>query len=161
MPINPEQGHFFESGKVYSHSVGLSCCFRQWRATSHCRFLHGYALKVEFTFGRVDDSLDDNNWVANFGGLKHIKNWLEETFDHKTLVAMDDPQKAFFHQMAEFRSPIMQLTIVESTGCEAFAKLIFDNANRILAGDRDMNGVFVKHVRVWEHESNFAGYGRL
>ena len=35
----------WRSTKTYGHEEGLSCCFRQWRAThSHCRLLHGYAL---------------------------------------------------------------------------------------------------------------------
>ncbi|HEX2555077.1 MAG TPA: hypothetical protein VHL98_15360, partial [Microvirga sp.] len=41
----------YRSTKVYDHNEGLSCCFRQWRAThSHCRLLHGYALAFKFVF---------------------------------------------------------------------------------------------------------------
>ena len=44
--------------KTYGHDLGLSCCFRQWGASSHCRFLHGYALSFSFTFERRDAGLD-------------------------------------------------------------------------------------------------------
>ncbi|SVB70610.1 uncharacterized protein METZ01_LOCUS223464, partial [marine metagenome] len=26
----------YQSTKTYGNEVGLSCCFRQWRADSHC-----------------------------------------------------------------------------------------------------------------------------
>ncbi len=37
----------YRSTKSYDHSEGLSCCFRQWRAThSHCSLVHqGVSLR--------------------------------------------------------------------------------------------------------------------
>ena len=35
----------FLSSKKYGHDRGLSTAFRQWRADSHCRFMHGYSLE--------------------------------------------------------------------------------------------------------------------
>ena len=171
--LSPESGHIWESGKVYSHSVGLSCCFRQWRAVhTHCKFLHGYALKVEFTFRRssFDLTLDDTNWVMNFGGMKEVKKWLEETFDHKTLVAKDDPQLSLFEYLATdpntdepqdsvydsgLAAPLIQLVVVDHVGCEAFARMIFDQVKTMLP-----IGVLLHEVKVSEHESNWASYGR-
>src|SRR5262245_56270238 len=80
----------YVSTKTYGHDIGLSCCFRQWRAESHCRFFHGYALGVRIEFEASE--LDKYNWVVDFGGLKSFKGWLENTFDHKLLVAHDDPE---------------------------------------------------------------------
>ena len=34
----------YRSSKTYGHEIGLSAAFRQWRAQSHCRLIHGYAL---------------------------------------------------------------------------------------------------------------------
>lgn len=79
----------FRSTKTYGHDIGLSCCFRQWRSASHCRFLHGYALAVHLEFEA--DDLDARSWVMDFGSLKPVRQWLVQTFDHKTLVAADDP----------------------------------------------------------------------
>src|SRR4051812_22439004 len=91
MAIRAPAGYRFGSTKTYPHSIGLSCCFRQWRALhSHCRFLHGYALQVKLTF--VAQTLDERNWVVDFGGLKDIKERLTELLDHKTIVARDDPE---------------------------------------------------------------------
>ena len=73
----------YQSGKTYGHEVGFSCAFRQHKAQSHCKFLHGYALSFKFIFEA--DELDARNWVVDFGSLKSLKGWLENTFDHKTI----------------------------------------------------------------------------
>ena len=81
----------YYSTKTYDHNEGLSCAFRQWKAThSHCRWIHGYALAVKFTFGA--HKLDDRNWVQDFGGLKDIKQWLKQMFDHTLCISEDDPE---------------------------------------------------------------------
>jgi 6-pyruvoyltetrahydropterin/6-carboxytetrahydropterin synthase len=81
----------FYSTKTYGNDRGLSCCFRQWRSThSHCSLLHGYSIGVKIIF--ECESLDERNWVMDFGGLKEFKQWLEHMFDHTLLVAEDDPE---------------------------------------------------------------------
>ncbi|WP_225145649.1 MULTISPECIES: 6-carboxytetrahydropterin synthase [unclassified Bradyrhizobium] len=86
------------STKTYGHETGLSATFRQWRALSHCRLLHGYSLSFRFEFEA--DTLDDKNWVVDFGGLKELKAILEHTFDHKTVVAADNPELEWFQEAA-------------------------------------------------------------
>ena len=39
------------SSKKYGHERGLSAAFRQWKADSHCKYVHGYSLEFEFKFG--------------------------------------------------------------------------------------------------------------
>jgi 6-pyruvoyltetrahydropterin/6-carboxytetrahydropterin synthase len=161
-------GHGYGSSKTYAHSVGLSATFRQWRATSHCRFLHGYALQVKIEYGC--NALDDRNWCEDFGSLKPLKAWLEETFDHKTLVAEDDPALPWFCEMAEPRhrrelyqpepiqiGPLVQLVVVPSVGVESFSRLIFDKACALVS---DPQRIWVERVTVSEHEGNSAWYGR-
>ena len=66
-----ERPEIYRSTKSYDHSEGLSCCFRQWRAThSHCRLVHGYALAFKFVF--ATHRLDERHWCFDFGGLKPI-----------------------------------------------------------------------------------------
>src|SRR5688572_12134662 len=108
----------YRSTKTYGHEVGLSCAFRQWRAESHCNLLHGYALSVRLEFEAAD--LDKRNWVVDFGSLKSFKGWLEATFDHRTLVAVDDPLFADFQRMDGFG--MLKMVVVDATGCEAFAR---------------------------------------
>ena len=76
----------YKSTKTYGHELGLSCCFRQWRAESHCRLLHGYALSIRLVFEA--EELDVRNWVVDFGSLKSLKQMFVDTFDHKLLVPL-------------------------------------------------------------------------
>lgn len=155
-PLKAEQGYIFESGKVYTHSVGLSCAFRQWRATdSHCHFLHGYSLQVTLTFSALE--LDERNWVVDFGGLKNLKGWLESTFDHTTLVAEDDPKITLFKELQI--ADLIQLRIFPHVGMEAMAYYIFQYAEQWLK-DAGFNHTTLQEVEVREHESNFARYKR-
>ena len=105
--------------KTYGHELGFSACFRQWRAESHCRLLHGYALSFKFVFG--SDELDARNWVIDFGALDHLKDVLRKLFDHTLLVAEDDPLKDDLLHLADLHvaAPI----ILPRVGCEAFAEL--------------------------------------
>ena len=75
----------FTSGKTYTHATGHSCAFRQWKADSHCNLIHGYALSFHFEF--ESEELDSRNWVMDFGGLRPLKDLLEDWFDHTLLVA--------------------------------------------------------------------------
>ena len=140
------------STKTYGNDRGLSACFRQWRAThSHCSLLHGYAIGVHFEFGA--DTLDHNNWVYDFGNCKWIKKYLEDTFDHKTLVASDDPKKTFYYDLQN--AGLIDLIEVPQIGCEAFAEMIFNHVAPKI--EQETNGrVKLLHVKVFEHAANSA-----
>jgi 6-pyruvoyltetrahydropterin/6-carboxytetrahydropterin synthase len=138
--------------KTYDHAEGLSCCFRQFQATdSHCRFLHGYALSFRFTF--ASDTLDDRGWCVDFGGLKPLRAWLHEMFDHTTLVAADDPALAIFHELAA--NGLIQLRTLPAIGCEAFAAHAHAWADAFAQAETD-GRVHVEEVQVAEHAGNAA-----
>lgn len=139
--------------KRYGHEEGWSCTFRQWRADhSHCQFIHGYPLAFEITF--ECDVLDARNWCLDFGGLKPLKSWLQATFDHKMLVAEDDPQLDYFKDMV--KAAIADIVIVPDVGCEKFAEMAFNEADRILGEIAEKPRVRLKSVRVSEHGGNSA-----
>lgn len=143
------------STKRYGHEQGLSCCFRQWRADhSHCRFLHGYALAIRLEFEARQ--LDDRNWVVDFGGLKSFKQTLQDMFDHKTVIAEDDPQLEWFREGE--RRGLLELVVVPHVGCEQFAKLVFDLANAWLDEQNLNNRCRINKVEVSEHGANSAIY---
>lgn len=144
------------STKTYGHEVGLSCAFRQWRADSHCRFLHGYALSVRVEFEA--EVLDVRNWVVDFGGLKSFKGMLENTFDHKLLVAEDDPLKDDLALLAGLG--LADVVIIPATGCERFAEYIFGAAETWLQDNGYGERVTVRQVEVKEHGANSAIYRR-
>ncbi len=143
------------STKTLGTDRGLSCCFRQWRADSHCNQLHGYALGFRFTFG--SSALDDRNWVIDFGpgGFGVIKSWLEKMFDHTILVAEDDPHLEQLQQMAA--SGIADIRIVPAVGCEATAKLAFDFAQEHITTATE-GRCWVESVECFEHGSNSGIY---
>ena len=88
----------YYSTKTYGHNIGLSAVFRQPNADhSHCHLLHGYSLAFKFTFGCKD--LDNKNWAVDFGGLKPLKAWLEDHFDHKLALDKDDPHMEKFKEL--------------------------------------------------------------
>lgn len=144
--------HF--STKRYGHEIGLSACFRQWKAQSHCRFLHGYALAIKFTFAA--ETLDERHWVVDFGGLKGLKGLLEDQFDHKLLVAEDDPLLWAFRTVEANGGA--QVRVVPATGCEAFAQLIYEVTEQWLKDAGFAPRCSLVSVEVAEHGANSALY---
>ena len=143
----------FLSSKTYNHNVGLSCAFRQWRAEhSHCKYLHGYSISVRINF---KGELDDKNWVFDYGGLKEVKAFLQKTFDHKTIVAEDDPEIDEFYHLQE--KGLIQLVVIPAVGCEKFAEYICKEISPIIK-DRSNDRVKIMSVEVREHGANSAIY---
>lgn len=143
---------FFQSTKTYDHNEGLSCCFRQWRAAdSHCRLLHGYALAFRFTF--ACSRLDERNWCFDFGGLKPLRAWLHQWFDHTLIVAADDPALGQFQSLAD--EGLVALRILPAVGCEATARFVFDYAAAFVSEQTD-DRAWIEAVEVREHGGNSA-----
>jgi 6-pyruvoyltetrahydropterin/6-carboxytetrahydropterin synthase len=139
--------------KSYDHAEGLSCCFRQFQAhSSHCRFLHGYALAFRFTFAA--DTLDDRGWCIDFGGLKPLRAWLHDIFDHTTLIAADDPALPRFQDLAA--EGLIQLRVLPAVGCEAFAAHAHGWAQHFTTAQT--NGRVREQVDIAEHAGNSASY---
>jgi len=146
----------YRSTKAYDHNEGLSCCFRQWRAThSHCQLLHGYALAFKFVFATFE--LDERNWCFDFGGLKPIRAWLHKMFDHTTLVAEDDPHLPAFRQLAE--KGLVDLRVLPRVGCEAVAEHVFNHVAQFVQQET-AGRVWLESVEVREHGGNSAIYAR-
>ena len=160
----------FYSTKTYGTDRGLSCCFRQWSAIhSHCSTLHGYSLGIKLIF--ESETLDSRNWVMDFGGLKHFKDWADNMFDHTLVIAKDDPHLETFIALDEItggyrESGVCDLRIVEGVGCEMFAKLCYESMHNLLnaykvddSGRYPVGmGVKLKSAEVFEHAGNSAIY---
>lgn len=171
----------YYSTKTYGNDRGLSCCFRQWRSThSHCSLLHGYSIGIKLIF--ESDTLDDRNWVMDFGGLGAFKKWAEYMFDHTLIVAEDDPHLKTFRNLANIitinddptndpessvpqrRGALCDLRIVPAVGCEKFAEMAYNKMSEILENlkndpdSRTNRNVRLKSAEVFEHEANSAIY---
>jgi 6-pyruvoyltetrahydropterin/6-carboxytetrahydropterin synthase len=142
------------STKRYGHEIGLSAVFRQPNADhSHCSLLHGYSLAFTFTFGC--DELDNKNWVVDFGGLKQLKAWLEDTFDHKVVVDVADPEKDTLYMLEQ--KGIAVLSELDGVGAERFAFHAWRYAN-LLIEDMTNGRCWCQKVEVAEHGANSAIY---
>lgn len=141
----------YQSTKTYGHNIGLSACFRQPNAHSHCKLLHGYSLAFKFTF--TASELDERNWVVDFGGLKPLKLWLEETFDHKVVLSEDDPYLETFEELE--RKGLADLVILDGVGVEMFAKHAYNYADKLVREMTD-NRCWVTEVECAEHGANSA-----
>ena len=149
----------FQSTKLFD---GFSCVFRQWKAkNTHCRFMHGYGVSFRVWF---EGSLDDRNWVWDFGGMKRAqtkidgmspKAWMDYMFDHTILVAKDDPMINLINDLEH--NQIAQVRVVEATGAEKFAELIFGKLNKFVQIETD-GRVRIAKVEFMEHGKNTAIY---
>ena len=140
-----------QSTKTYGNEVGLSCAFRQWRADSHCNKLHGYSLGFRFTFESA--ILDEHNWVYDFGGCKWIKEYLQDEFDHKLVVAKDDPKLVRILLIKE----LADIRYMDNVGCEKFAESVFNHvAPKIKETTKGRVSLF--KVECFEHGANSASY---
>jgi len=143
----------YYSTKTYGHNIGLSACFRQPKAHSHCKFLHGYSLQFKFTFSA--EYLDEKNWVVDFGGLKPLKAWLEDNFDHKVVLDKNDPEMEAFELIA--LKGLAELTILDGVGVERFAYHAWAFANELVSKMTEGRCRCIE-VECAEHGANSAIY---
>ena len=143
----------FISTKTYNQIGPVA--YRQWRADSHCNLVHGYALSFHFEF--ECDTLDARNWCMDFGGLRPLKDKLEEWFDHTLLVAQDDPHRDALINLGKLG--IAKITEVEKTGCEGLSDFLYEYINTIflpMYGREESKRIWCSRVEVRETDSNMA-----
>jgi len=78
MPYQITRYHDFSAGHCVAGHEGK------------CRFLHGHNYRIHFTCESTQ--LDTLGRVIDFSVIKHLLcEWLEENWDHKFLMWVDDP----------------------------------------------------------------------
>ena len=145
------------STKIFdNYSVSL----RQHKAQhSHCALLHGYSFEFKVWF--TTDSLDDMNWVVDFGGFKTpplgngLKDWMDHMFDHTLLVEQDDPMRPIFEEMPGMH--IAKVHFLEKMGAESLAELVFKKFNDVLS-KTDAGRCRVVKVECFENKKNSGIY---
>ena len=132
------------------------CAYRQWRADSHCNLIHGYSFSMKFYFGT--DNLDVRNWCADYGGLKELKEVLQDQFDHTLLVAQDDPELETYKLLESKK--MAKLTILPRLGCEGLADMLYKYVNGVYIpdywGPAEADRLWCYRVEVRETQSNMA-----
>jgi 6-pyruvoyltetrahydropterin/6-carboxytetrahydropterin synthase len=146
-------GYKYTSTKNYNQIGPVA--YRQWRADSHCNLIHGYAMSFRVFFST--DDLDARNWAMDYGGLKPLKQSLEEWFDHTLLVAEDDPKADVFRMLE--KEGLAKLRWVEKTGCEGLADFLYSYINEIFLPDygaTEAARLWCTKVEVRETDNNMA-----
>jgi 6-pyruvoyltetrahydropterin/6-carboxytetrahydropterin synthase len=93
----------------------------------------------------------------DFGGLKPVKAFLEDLFDHTLLINEDDPEMEFFVEMD--RRQLCKLRVMPNIGMEGSSKFIFDWVDDWV--QKESGGrVQVYSVECRENEKNSAIYYR-
>ena len=131
---------------------------RQWRDTGHCSFVHGYGRYVRLTFEAF--FLDERGWVMDFGDLKDVKSWIESEWDHRTLIAADDPVIPELKILEEAGG--INLNILPEgylPGIEESCRYLYDKLNPVIQRKTN-NRVEITRVEIWETEKNQAEYVR-
>ena len=140
----------FKSTKRFT---GFPCTHRQWRAESHCKFVHGYSREFYFEFAASE--LTQEGWVMDFGGFKEFKLFLDDTFDHSCLINSDDPELDLFRDMD--KKGIIKLRILDNVGMEGTSQFLHKKMNEFLA--QKTNGrVWCFRVETRENEKNSGLY---
>jgi len=156
----------YTSTKTYHQAFPVA--YRQWRADRKsgktsgmytqteipgCNAIHGYALSMHFEFST--DVLDARNWVMDFGGLRELKNMLDEYFDHTLLLAQDDPD--YDQIKALGTAGLAKITEVERTGCEGIADWLYEYINTIfLPNYGEADRIWCTKIEVRETDKNMA-----
>jgi 6-pyruvoyltetrahydropterin/6-carboxytetrahydropterin synthase len=145
----------FFSKKFYGPECGYSIAYRQWKADSNCRLIHGYSIGILVEF--QSPTVDVRNWVVDFGGMKTFKEFLDDHFDHTMLVASDDPEFETFEML--HKKGLCKMVEVERTGCEGLSKFLFEYLNEIwLPSNTGNSGIKCSRVEIFETPKNSAGY---
>ena len=132
--------NMFVASRQFTFSYG----HRLLHHTGKCAHLHGHngTVKIDLQKGQ----LNSQGMVADFADIKNsIGEWIENTLDHRTILAEYDP---LVQALREHGEPILALPF-EPTA-ENIAKLIFEQAEKF--------GLPVCAVSFWETEQCTAEY---
>ena len=91
----------------------------------------------------------------DFGGLKPLKAWLEDHFDHKLALDMNDPHLEKFKELEKL--DLAEIRLFDGVGTEKFAEHAFNFADKLIREKTD-NRCWVESVECAEHGANSAIY---
>jgi len=144
----------FVSTKEYIDE--FPCAYKQWKADTHCNLNHGYSFSIKFYFGA--NELDKRGWVCDYGGFKELKQILKDQFDHRTLIAEDDPDLVLYKELDS--KGVLKLTILPAMGCELIADQLYKFVNGVYIpdylGQTESERVWCYRVEVRETQTNMA-----
>ena len=137
-----------ESSKTFRN---FPCAHRRFRHDGHCAWVHGYSRS--FTLWFRTNEVTDNGFVMDFGKLKPVKAWLEDTFDHTLLLDTGDPLIPQFRAIEEQGG--CKLVVFDDVGMEGTCAYVKDWVDRWLEA-KTGGRVWLHSVEVRENDKNSA-----
>ena len=127
-----------------SREFEFSYTHRLWRYDGKCGNLHGHNGVVRVTLAQ--ESLDESGLSVDFHQMKHtIESWVEENWDHKTILNSADPLLKIL-----VKAGVDCVSVDSNPTSEYFATLIYRQAQKM--------GLPVKSVDFWETSKCMARY---
>lgn len=109
-----------------------------------CTRLHGHNGRVEIEL--LGEALDPRGMVFEFGQLGDlVKDWIDKTLDHRTLLREDDP---LVRRLQELGEPVYLMK--QNPTAEAIAEAIYCYVKE--------QGLPVYEVRFWETDTSCAAF---
>ena len=84
-----------------------------------------------------------------------MKKWLEDHFDHKTALDINDPHLEKFKELEAL--DLMSIVLFDGVGAEKFAEHAFIFADKLIK-EKTNNRCYVESVECAEHGANSAIY---
>lgn len=150
----------YTSTKEYVDAFPVA--YRQWKADDKpgnvpgCNKIHGYAFSMKFYFGT--NTLDARNWVADYGSLRPLKDFLQDQFDHVLLCSADDPEIEWYKEAQ--RRGIAKVIVLPKLGCEGLADMLYRYVNGVFIpeqwGSGEADRIWCYKVEVRETSANMA-----
>lgn len=149
----------------------LPFAHRQPNHKGHCSQIHGHNWAFEFEFKAT--SLDECGFVVDFGGLKWLRAWIEERFDHTLVLNDTDPWLKWLRlHLEDVTDPadgyegnsnvkpcchLAKIVTLPDCSSEGIAKWLYEQVNPIL--EATFKGrVSLTRVQVIEDTRNSATY---
>ena len=135
--------------------MGFSSAYRNHNSKTDCFLLHGYSRDFYIEFGA--NHLDKSGFVVDYGSpaLKEFKRWLEENFDHTTVLQADDPLARHFKALE--RDGHCKLTLVHCVSAEGWAMYIAKMLQELIHESTD-GRAWVNFVECRENYKNASRY---
>lgn len=119
-----------------------------------CKNLHGHNYFLEVTLKA--ENLDQFGMAIDFGDIKkYLDTWVQENWDHATIVSEDDKSLLEFLKNEDQRRYVVPSG--NNSTAEWMSKFLFVKFSQIITeevGER----VKVHEVKVWETRDSYATY---
>jgi 6-pyruvoyltetrahydropterin/6-carboxytetrahydropterin synthase len=136
------------------HNAEAAHRFFQGSCSPKCRSIHGHRWQITLTLKA--EELDEQGMILEFGKLKATwRGWLDTHLDHALMLHQADPVASAVRAV----EPTMRLFLTPGDPTtEAIARLLFEQAQKMLETLTSSDRVQVERVRVEETAVNCAEF---